>query len=102
MINAILTGIFTFLQNVINILLTPIDLIFTTLFPNVSKYISIFENFLQNYIPSTLAWANNLLPPITQELLGIYLTIMIGLATAVLSVHAYTFIYRLIQKIKLW
>lgn len=102
MINAILTGILTFLQNVINLLLTPIDLIFVNLFPSVSKYILIFENFLNDYIPTTLSWANNLLPPITQELLGIYLIIMIGMGTAVLSVHAYTFIYRIIQKIKLW
>lgn len=102
MINAILTGILTLLQRIINLLLTPIDLIFVNLFPNLSRYIDIFGNFLNDYIPSTLAWANNLLPPITQELIGIYLFIMIGMGTAVLSVHAYTFIYRIIQKIKLW
>ena len=102
MINAILTGLLTFLQNVIDVLLTPIDLIFANLFPDLTKYIGIFNNFLTKYIPPTLSWANNLLPPLTRELFGIYLLIMIGLGTAVLSVHAYTFIYRIIQKIKLW
>lgn len=102
MINAIISGFMTFLQSTINLLLAPIDILCSNLMPNLSKYINMFNNFLDGYIPNTLAWVNNLLPPITQELLGIYLTLMIGLASTILAVHTYVFIYHIIQKIKLW
>ena len=50
MIKALLNGILKFAIKLVDIVLTPINLLFDNLFPNVSDMISTFSTFVNTYI----------------------------------------------------
>ena len=102
MIQAILNGIFTLVNSSISLVLTPIDALFSNLFPDLSYYVGIVDNFLFTTLPPYVNWFINLFPPIFKSLFGLYLTFLLSLGAVIISVHTYVYVYRLIQKIKWW
>ena len=68
MINAILSGLLTFIYNVGNVFTAPVNAIISTAFPDLSNFLSVITNVL-NMISSVIAWFLNLIPPITRALI---------------------------------
>ena len=55
MIKAIINGILNLLMKIIDIILTPLNLLFENLFPDVSNIISTFSSFVNTYIGGALS-----------------------------------------------
>lgn len=105
MINAIFNGLLTFMANLVGILLTPIDLIITNAFPDLASGISDFSSDIGNIISmisSIFSYFFNILPFKTQNMLLLYITLLIGFYTITISIHAVLKIIKIIKAIKIW
>lgn len=102
MIEAIFKALFKLINSVLGVLLTPVNLILDSLFPNLDTYISNFNNFVDNYIIGTGAYFFNFIPPITKSLLVIIFTFFITYKAVVWSYRGIILIFNIIRKIKFW
>lgn len=102
MINAIFSGLFKVLNYLIDLILTPLNLLVSNIFPDFSQMIGSFTTAVDTYIGPTLSYFFSMLPDVTRYLLFIYLSLMIGYYTISVSAFAITKIWTLIQKIKVW
>lgn len=99
---ALMNVIMKLVTSVINIVLTPVNLLLEPLFPeSLSNAITNFSNLL-NRIGSIISWIANLFPPIFKELLLLALGITITYYTIAWSYTLIVKIYNVIQKIKFW
>ena len=102
MIKAFINGILKVLLKVCDIVLTPLNLLFTNLFPNVSDMISTFATFVNTYVGGALSYFFSLLPPIFRGLLVAFLTFTIAYYGVYYTYVSIKKIFEVIQKIKLW
>lgn len=102
MIKAIINGILGVLMKVIDIVLTPLNLLFDNLFPDVSSMISNFTTFVNTYVGGTLSYFFSLLPPIFRSLLISFITFVIAYYGVYYTYLGIKKIFDVIQKIKLW
>ncbi len=102
MIKAILNGILNFIIKVLDIVLIPINALFTNLFPDVSSMISTFNNFVNTYLGGGLAYFFSLLPPIFRGLLSTFITFTIAYYGVYYVYVGIKKIFDIIQKIKFW
>lgn len=102
MIKAIINGILNLCMKVIDIVLTPINLLFDNLFPDVGNMISTFSTFVNKYVGGTLSYFFSLLPPIFRGLLITFLTFVIAYYGVYYTYIGIKKIFDIIQKIKLW
>lgn len=102
MVKAIINGIMKLATDTTNLILTPVNAIIDTLFPNFSSIIGYFNTFVNQYIGSTLGWFFNLVPPITKSIILLWFSFLIVYYGAVWSYTLIVKIYNVIQKIKFW
>ena len=102
MIKSIINGLLNVLMKVIDIVLTPINLLFDNLFPSASDLISTFSTFVTTYIGGTLSYFFSLLPPIFRGLLITFFTFVIAYYGIYYTYVTIKKIFDIIQKIKLW
>lgn len=102
MIKAILNGIMSLVTNIISIVLLPVNALIGGIFPNFSQSISQFNSFVTNYVGGTISYFSSLLPPITRNIIAIWLAFLIVYYGVVWSYTLIVKIYNVIQKIKFW
>lgn len=102
MIKALLNGILKVITTLIGFLLTPINALFTNLFPDMSSAISSFNTFVNTYIGGALSYFFSLFPPIFRSLLVIWFTFVISYYGIYYTYKAIIKIFAIIQKIKFW
>lgn len=102
MIKALINGILNVLMSVINIVLTPINLLFDNLFPNVGNMISTFSTFVNQYVGGSLSYFFSILPPIFRGLLTTFLTFVIAYYGIYYTYIGIKKLFDIIQKVKLW
>lgn len=102
MINAIFKGLFKVVNYVIELVLTPVNLLVSHLFPDFSQMIGSFTYAVDTYIGGGLAYFFSLLPGVTRYVVLLYLSVLISYYTISVSLFAITKIWSLIQKIKVW
>lgn len=102
MIKAIINGILNILMKVIDIVLTPLNLLFDNVFPDVGNMISTFSTFVTRYVGGSLSYFFSLLPPIFKGLLITFITFVIAYYGIYYTYLAIKKIFDIIQKIKLW
>lgn len=102
MINAILNGILKVITTLLNVFLLPVNLLVNTIFPDMSQAIGHFNNFVNTYLGSPLAFFFNLLPPIFRSIVILWITFIISYYTIYYSYLAIIKIWDIIQKIKFW
>lgn len=102
MIKAIINGILNLLMKIIDIVLTPLNLLFENVFPDVSNMISTFSTFVNTYIGGALSYFFNLFPPIFRTLLITFFTFVIAYYGIYYTYLAIKKLFDIIQKIKLW
>ena len=102
MIKALLNGILKLAMKLVNIILTPINLLIANLFPNMATAIATFNSFVNTYIGNSLSWFFSLLPPIFRGLLVTWFTFVIAYYGFIYTYKAIIKIYQIIQKIKVW
>lgn len=91
-----------FIKSVVNIIMTPINLLIVNLFPDLSSLVSNFNQIVGTYVGNGLSWFAHLLPPMTKNLIILYLGILISYYTITISVHAVIKVIHIIKKIKIW
>ena len=63
LIKAILNGLLSTLTGVVNFLLTPVNALVENLFPDMATAIGTFNNFVDTYLGSNLAYFFSMFPP---------------------------------------
>lgn len=102
LIKAILNGILNALVGVVSFLLTPLNNLVSTLFPNMASAIGTFNGFVDNYLGSNLAYFFSMFPPIFKSLLVLFFTFCITYYTVYFTYIALVKIFTIIQKVKFW
>lgn len=92
-------GIITTLTNVI---LTPVNLLVSGLFPDLSNIIARFTYACNTYLGGGLTWFYTIIPTNARNLITIYVTILISYYTISISVHAILKVYTIIKNVKIW
>lgn len=88
--------------SLVSVILIPIDLIFSSLFPNLTSYINNFNNVLTTYVTPISGYFISMLPPISRSLFFIYIDFLVLLGTALLTYRAIILVFKIINKIKFW
>lgn len=101
MVAEILNGFLNLIVSIVNLVLTPINALVSNIFPDFTNLINVFNNGL-NFFAQTGAWIGTLIPPNTKAAIIVYLTFLVTYYTIVISVHTFTKVYILIQRIKFW
>ena len=102
MIKAILNGLLSSLTGVVTFLLTPINALFENLFPDMATAIGTFNNFVDTYLGSNLAYFFSMFPPIFKSLLVLFFTFCIAYYTVYFTYISLIKIFTIIQKVKFW
>lgn len=105
MIGALLSGLFnlilTMLATILQVVLLPINALFTGIFPDlnteITNVVSGFSKALEG-----LGWAISLIPPVIKTTLLLIFTIEIALFVVLKSTKMTAKLWKLLQKIKLW
>lgn len=101
MIQAFLSTFINILASLIQIILSPINLVITNALPNLSDKILIITNTFASVFDS-LSWGLGLLPNSVIITLIFILTCEIGKHAIYLSTHTIIRLWNLIQVLKVW
>jgi hypothetical protein len=102
MIKSLLNGILKIVTTLIGFILTPVNALFTNLFPDMSNAISTFNTFVNTYVGGALSYFFSLFPPIFRTLLILWFTFVIAYYSIFYTYKAIIKIFTIIQKIKFW
>ncbi len=102
MAKAIFNVLFKVIKGVIDTVLAPINLLVSTMFPDLSSILSLFNSACEQLIGPALGWFSHLLPPNTRSLILLYFAILIGYYTVTYSVHLVIKVIHLIKRVKIW
>lgn len=102
MIKAILNGLLSALTGVVSFLLTPVNALVENLFPDMANAIATFNNFVDTYLGSNLAYFFSMFPPIFKSLLVLFFGFCIVYYTVYFTYISLVKIFTIIQKVKFW
>lgn len=101
MIQAIFRFLLNLLATLVQIVVSPINLLFVNLLPNVSDKITQVNNGI-NSLFAGMGWALGLLPPGVLPVLIFIITIEIAKHTIWANSHMIIKVWQVLQKIKFW
>lgn len=102
MIQALLDGILNALAGLVTFILTPLNLLFSGLFPNMSQGISVFTTFVNNYINNGINYFVYMLPPIFKTILITWFQFVVLYYAVYYTYIGFLKIFNIIQKVKFW
>lgn len=92
---ALITGI-------VNVFLLPINALISNVFPDFTTLVANFTTGIQVFLTDTVSYFSNFLPPLTKELILLYLSILLIHYTLSISVHAIMKVIHVIKAVKIW
>ena len=102
MAKAIFNVLFKVIKTIANLLLTPINLIVSNLFPDFANLVNTFNTALNTFVTGTLNYFFHILPPNCRAFILLYFTVMVSYYTISISIHAILKVYTIIKNIKIW
>lgn len=102
MFKALFNVLFGVIVGIVNIILTPINLLVSGLIPDVSQMIATFNAGVTMFFNSSLNYFFSILPPNCRTFIIIYLLFLISYYTISFSVHAIVKVYKIIKAVKIW
>lgn len=102
MAKAIFKVLLKFIKSIADTILLPINLLVANLLPDLSNLISTFNTAVTRFIGTNLAFFAHLLPPITKNLILVYLGFLITFYTITVTAHAILKVINIIKAIKIW
>ena len=102
MINALLNGLLSMITTLVGVILSPLNDIITSLFPDFSSAITNFTNMINTYLGSGLAYACSFIPPLTKSMILLWFTFLLSYYGIIFSYSLITKTWDIIQKIKFW
>lgn len=101
LITALFNFILTIIMTVIQLICTPLNALFSSIFPDFSDKVSSISSAL-NTAYSTLSWAINIVPPVIRETLSFIFLIELSMLAIIKSTHATSRVWKILQKLKFW
>lgn len=102
MAKAIFKVFFTIIVGLTNVILAPVNLLVSNLFPSLTQILVRFNYAVNQYLGNGLTWFWSIIPDNCKSIVVIYLTILISYYTISISVHAILKVYTIIKNIKIW
>lgn len=102
MFKALFDVFFGVIKGVVDIILTPVNLLVSNLVPDVSQMVGTFNSAVTTFFNSTLNYFFSMLPPNCRTFILLYLTFLIGYYTISFSVHSIVKVYKIIKNVKVW
>lgn len=99
---SIISTIFYIIASLIDIILLPINALFSIFIPNYNDLLNNFNDFLVFYASVPFNYFLHLIPPLTRGILIFYLSLVIAYYTLIFSYRAFVLIPDIIRKIKFW
>lgn len=105
MARALFRALFSLIGSVIGIILAPIDLLVSTLFPDIANLLNRFyfiESSFFSYLHNYFGYFVSFIPPFTKGALIVFLGVLVSTYTATLTIHLTLKLFRIIHNIKFW
>lgn len=102
MAKALIEVILWVAQFLVELICLPINAILSTLFPDIETFLTNLGNTLSSYVVPISGYFVSLFPPLTKQILGVYLVFIIALGSALITYHSIILITKIIRKIKFW
>lgn len=102
MAKAIFTVLFEVIRIVCNVVLSPINAIVVSFFPDFSSLISRFNNILNTYLGGGITYFISIIPPNTKSVIIFYIGLLIAYYSLSASLHIILKVYAIIKNIKFW
>lgn len=101
LITALFNFILTIVMTIIQLICTPLNALFSSVFPDfATKLSSINTALITAY--SALSWAINIVPPVIRETLAFIFLIELSMLAVMRSTHATARVWKILQKLKFW
>lgn len=101
MIKEILNGILNMLSYIVNLVLTPINLLIENIFPDLNDLILAFEDICWD-VRNVAKYFFSLIPTMTRNLIFIWITFIIAYYGVIYTYLGIKKIWEVIQKLKFW
>lgn len=101
MINLIIQTLFALITWLVNIILTPINLLFDGLFPDLPEFGPMFSALLSKFIPY-IHYLISYIPPTLYFVMRAYVSFIVDFYLIYWSYLAITKLWTILQKIKFW
>lgn len=102
MAKAIFNVLFKIIKVVLDVGLSPVNLLVANLFPDFAILLSTFNNNVSRYVGGMLGYFSYMIPSTTKSLIVLYLTFLISYYSISYAVYAVIKIFKIIQRIKFW
>lgn len=102
MAKAIFKVFFSIIVGLTNVILTPVNGLVRSLFPDLSQILARFNYAINEYLGGGLTWFWSIIPDNCKTIIVIYITILISYYTISITVHAILKVYTIIKNIKVW
>lgn len=102
MAKAIFKVLFKVITSIVNVVLTPINLLVANLLPDFSEMVATFNYVLNNLLGSAFTWFFSIFPPHCRSFIIVYLTFLVSFYTVSISAHAIFKVYTVIKNMKVW
>ena len=90
MAKALMNVIMKLVTTIVDIILLPVNALIGSIFPDFSTSINNFNSFVSTYVGGTIGYFSSILPPITREVIGIWLLFLVTYYSVSWS---YNFVY---------
>lgn len=95
--------IFLFLiSSIVNVFLYPINVLISNVFPDFTYYVANYTNSIKIFVADTISYFSNFLPPLTKDLILLYLSILLIYYSLSIAVHAIMKVIHIIKQVKIW
>lgn len=105
MAKAIFKALLTLIANIVSVFMTPINAIVSAAFPDLTTNINTFKTYVGNLVYHCLNfynWFLNIFPTPIQNLINLYLSILVIKYTITISIHIIIKVITIIKQIKIW
>lgn len=102
MAKAIFKVFFAIIKKIVDILMTPINLLVVNLFPNLSQIITTFTQASTRLLGGLMGFFAHLLPPTTRLVILLWLSVLISYYGILFTAHVVLKIIEIIKKVKVW
>lgn len=102
MARAIFKVFFSIITSLVSIVLAPINILASSVLPDLTLIINKFNYALNTYFGRGLTWFFSILPSGVRSVVIIYLVILVSYYTITISIHGILKVYHIIQRIKFW
>jgi len=101
LISAFFNFLLTIIMTIIQLICTPLNLLFENVFPDFSDKLSTISSALDTAF-SSVSWAISICPPMVRSTLLFIFTIELSLLVIMRSSHATSKVWSILQKLKFW